>query len=417
MKITSAKLVNDGTTAAEAGRIFHKIEAFAGYGFNKSHSVEYSIISVWCAYIRVHYPAEYFAASLSVVGEDKLTGLVRDAREYGIEVLPPDINVSSDKFTIPNNSTILSPFSAVKGVSETTARKIVAMRQKHRDITIVRYKRNAEKTPVYGYDIESPVKGKFDSIQEVVEAAGFKGSGVNAAVIEALRKVGAFSSIDADELPANHMDRRKDQIELMPGLIIDTVKADRTTDLTEGHLRSRLISLSQDFLKCDGCSLKGQPHPTVRCGKTVKFMVVTDCPTWEEEKKGRLMEGDASKYVKNAIKEAYLSANEGYYTTLVKAKKTDKFLSNEQLNGCKKFINEEVELIKPSIIVALGSAAIKHFLPGTKGSTADLIGKSFYDPKLDATIVCGLNPQQVHFDPTKMTGLIQTFEKVAEILE
>ena len=342
---------------------------------------------------------------------------MRDAREYGIEVLPPDINVSSDKFTIPNNSTILSPFSAVKGVSETTARKIVAMRQKHRDITIVRYKRNAEKTPVYGYDIESPVKGKFDSIQEVVEAAGFKGSGVNAAVIEALRKVGAFASIDSDELPANHMDRRKDQIELMPGLIIDTVKADRTTDLTEGHLRSRLISLSQDFLKCDGCSLKGQPHPTVRCGKTVKFMVVTDCPTWEEEKKGRLMEGDASKYVKNAIKEADLSANEGYYTTLVKAKKQDKFLSNEQLNGCKKFISEEVELIKPSIIVALGSAAIKHFLPGTKGSTADLIGKSFYDPKLDATIVCGLNPQQVHFDPSKMTGLVQTFEKVAEILE
>lgn len=416
-KFVNGAMTKSGVAAAEAGRIFHKIEAFAGYGFNKSHSVEYSIISVWCAYIRVHYPAEYFAASLSVVGEDKLTGLVRDAREYGIEVLPPDINVSSDKFTIPNNSTILSPFSAVKGVSETTARKIVAMRQKHRDITIVRYKRNAEKTPVYGYDIESPVKGKFDSIQEVVEAAGFKGSGVNAAVIEALRKVGAFASIDSDELPANHMDRRKDQIELMPGLIIDTVKADRTTDLTEGHLRSRLISLSQDFLKCDGCSLKGQPHPTVRCGKTVKFMVVTDCPTWEEEKKGRLMEGDASKYVKNAIKEADLSANEGYYTTLVKAKKQDKFLSNEQLNGCKKFISEEVELIKPSIIVALGSAAIKHFLPGTKGSTADLIGKSFYDPKLDATIVCGLNPQQVHFDPSKMTGLVQTFEKVAEILE
>lgn len=419
----SEKFVNgavrvSGVTEAEAQRIFNKIEAFAGYGFNKSHSVEYSIISVWCAYIRVHYPAEYFAASLSVVGEDKLTGIVRDAREYGIEVLPPDINVSSDKFTIPDNSHILAPFSAVKGVSETTARSIVKLREQHRNITVVRNskKRTGEVVPVYGYDIDAPIKGKFESIQEFVEAAGFKGSKVNAKVVEVLGQVGAFANLDATELPANHMDRRKAQIELMPGLIIDSVKADRTTDMTEGHLRTRLIAMAQEYKKCDGCSLAGQPHPTMRCGKTAKFMVVTDSPNWEEEKKDRLMEGDVAKYVKTAIKSAELNANDGYYTTLVKAKKSDKFLTNEQLNGCRKYIDEEVSMIKPSIIVALGSATIKHFMPGLKGGTADLIGKSFYDAKLDATIVCGLNPAQCAFDASKVSGLIQTFEKVAEIL-
>lgn len=405
-----------GVAEAEAQRIFRKIEAFAGYGFNKSHSVEYSIISVWCAYIRVHYPAEYFAASLSIVGEDKVSGLVKDAREYGIEVLPPDINLSADKFTIPNNKTILAPFNAVKGVSETTARNIVKLRERHRNITIVRYKRNAEKTPEYGYDLDSPVKGRFDSFFEFEQAAGLKGSKVNTKVVAALNDVGAFASIEKDQLPANHMDRRKVQIELMPGLIIDSVKADRTTDMTEGHLRTRLISIAQEYKGCKGCSLAGQPHPIMRCGKTAKYMVVTDCPTWEEEKKDRLMEGESSKYVKAAMKEAGLSPNDGYYTTLVKAKKSDKFLSNEQLNGCRKYIDEEVDMIKPSIIVALGSASIKHFLPGTKGSVADLVGRSFYDPKLDATIVCGLNPQQCNFDPSKITGLVTTFEAVAEIL-
>lgn len=405
-----------GVAEAEAQRIFRKIEAFAGYGFNKSHSVEYSIISVWCAYIRVHYPAEYFAASLSIVGEDKTAGLVKDAREYGIEVLPPDINLSADKFTIPNNKTILAPFNAVKGVSETTARNIVKLRKQHRNITIVRYKRNAEKTPEYGYDLDSPVKGRFDSFFEFEQAAGLKGSKVNTKVVAALNDVGAFASIEKDQLPANHMDRRKVQIELMPGLIIDSVKADRTTDMTEGHLRTRLISIAQEYKSCKGCSLAGQPHPIMRCGKTAKYMVVTDCPTWEEEKKDRLMEGESSKYVKAAMKEAGLSPNDGYYTTLVKAKKSDKFLSNEQLNGCRKYIDEEVDMIKPSIIVALGSASIKHFLPGTKGSVADLVGRTFYDPKLDATIVCGLNPQQCNFDPSKITGLVTTFEAVAEIL-
>lgn len=418
MKIKSIKLAKPAVSEGEAQRVFKKIEAFAGYGFNKSHATAYSVISVWCAYIRVHYPAEYFAASLSVVGEDKLTGIVRDAREYGIEVLPPDINFSSDKFTIPDNHHILAPFSAVKGVSETTAKNIVALREQHRNIAVVRTskKRTGELVPVYGYDIDAPIKGKFESTNEFKEAAGFKGSKVNAKVVEVLGQVGAYANIDDTELPANHIDRRKAQIELMPGLIIDSVKADRTTDMSESHLRTRLISLAQEYKGCKGCSLAGQPHPTMRCGKTSKFMVITDCPNWEEEKKDRLMEGDTAKFVKTAIKAAELSANDGYYTTLVKAKKSDKFLTNEQLNGCRKYINSEVEMIKPSIIVALGSATIKHFLPGMKGSTADLVGRSFYDPKLDATIVCGLNPAQCVFDGSKVAGLIQTFEKVAEIL-
>lgn len=415
-KFVDGAVKKSGVTEAEAQRIFRKIEAFAGYGFNKSHATAYTIVSVMCAYIRVHYPAEYFAASLSIVGEDKIAGLVKDARECGIEVLPPDINLSTDKFTIPNNKTILAPFNAVKGVSETTAKNIVRLREQHRNITVVRYKKNAEKTPVYGYDIESPVKGRFDSFFEFEQAAAMKNSKVNTKVVDVLNQVGAFAGIEPDQLPANHMDRRKAQIELMPGLIIDSVKADRATDMTEGHLRSRLISIAQEYKTCKGCSLAGQPHPTMRCGKTAKFMVVTDCPTWEEEKKDKLMEGESAKYVKVAIKEAGLSANDGYYTTLVKAKKLDKFLTNEQLNGCRKYIDEEVAMINPSIIVALGSASIKHFLPGTKGSVADLVGRSFYDPKLDATIVCGLNPQQCNFDPSKFTGLVQTFEAVAEIL-
>lgn len=415
-KFVKGAVKTSGVKEEEADRIFRKIEAFAGYGFNKSHSVEYSIISVWCAYIRVNYPAEYFAASLSIVGEDKLTGLVRDARECGIEVLPPDINLSTDQFTIPDNHHILSPFSAVKGVSETIAKKIVAMREKHRDIAIVRYMRNADKTPVYGYDIKSPVKGRFESILEVKEAAGFKGSGVSSKVIDVLSQVGAFASLDKAELPARHIDRRKAQMELMPGLIIDAVKADRTTDMTQGHLRAQLISLAQEYKVCDGCSLKGQAHPTMRCGKTAKFMVVSDSPSWEEEKKDLLMEGDVAKLTKAAIKDAGLAPNEGYYTTLVKAKKSGKFLTNEQLNGCRKYIDREVELIKPSVIIALGSASIKHFLPGTKGGTSDLVGKSFYDPKLDATIICGINPQQCHFDNSKVGSLIQTFEVAAEIL-
>lgn len=374
-----------------AGSIFDKIEAFAGYGFNRSHAVEYSIISYWCQWVRVHYGAEYFAACMSIVDEDKLPGLVKDAREAGIEVMPPDVNLSTHRYTIPNDSTILAPFSAVKGVSENTAQKIVAMR-------------------------DSATGKAFDSKATFAAMAARPKSGVNVRVVDNLDKVGAFAAIEPSTLSAKHFSRRKDQMELMPGLIIDAVKADRTTDLSDKFLRAKVIHLVQDYKKCEDCSLKDSPHPAPRCKTNVRFMVVSDCPTWQEEKQDKLLEGDAATCVKNAIKAAGLNVADGYYTTLVKAKKTDKFLTNEQINGCSKWLDRELELVKPAIIVALGSAAIKRFVPGTKGGTSELVGKAIYDPKLDATIVCGINAQQVGFDPDKQLLLDAVFAQVADIL-
>ncbi len=419
MKITSVRPLNDGVSPSKAERIWEQTEANAQYQFNKSHAVEYSVISVWTMWVRCYYPAEYFAACLSIVKEDKLEGLVRDAREYGIDVLPPDINLSTSKFTIPDDEHILSPFSAVKGISENTADRIAELRANNRGFKIERIKKKRDGTTeeVWGPDDSAPVKGRFETPEEFQMAAAQPGSKVNAKVVENLTRVGALAGITPGAKPARHPDRRKDQMELMPGLIIDSVKAERQTDVSEKFLRAKIVHLVQEYKKCEGCDLTGQAHPTVRCKSTVKYMVLTDCPTWEEEKKDKLMEGSAADVVKAAIRGANLAVAEGYFTTLVKAKKNDKFLTNGQLNGCRKFIEQELELVKPSVIVALGSAAIKFLMPGIKGSTAELAGKTFFDPKLDATIVCGINPQQVHFDPSKAEILDATFSKVAEILE
>jgi len=411
-------LATSGLDDRTAGNIFDKIEAFAGYGFNRSHAVEYSIISYWTMWVRVRYPAEYFAACMSIVDEEKLPGLVSDAREYKIQVMPPDLNTSSHRYTIPDDKTILAPFSAVKGISENTALRIVELRERNRTWKLERVKKKRDGTTenIYELDETSPVKGRFDSPDEFVMAAAQPGSKVNSKVVENLRLVGAFAAIDPAELSPLHFSRRKAQMELLPGLIIDDVKADRTTDLSAGFVRTKIIEVVQDYKKCSGCTLAGEPHPSIRCKTNVRFMVVSDCPTWQEEKKDKLLEGDSAQYIKQAIKDAGLSVTDGYYTTLVKAKKSDKFLANEQINGCAKFIDRELELIKPAIIVALGSATIKKFLPSIKGGTAELAGKSFYDPKLDATIVCGINAQQIGFDPTKQDVLDEVFRKVADIL-
>ncbi|ENW55894.1 uracil-DNA glycosylase family protein [Acinetobacter baumannii] len=420
MKIKSLNILNDGLEESVAERIWEQTEANANYQFNKSHSVEYSIISVWCAYIRVHYPAEYFAASLSVVDtEDKLTGLVKDARECGIEILPPDINYSADRYKIKSNTEILAPFNAVKGISETIAKAIVKLREKNRAWKVVRYKKSrktGETTPVYGPDGSVPPKKRFDSFDEFEKAASQPNSKVNKTIVENLRAIGAFASIEPSEPSAKDLSRRKDQMRLLPGLIIDSVKADRYTDTSEPFLRASLVEHMRDCKQCNGCDLAGQVHPDIRLGKKIRFMVVADCPTWEEEKKGKLLEGETAQYVKAAIKENELAVADGYYTTLVKAKKQDKFLTTGQINGCSPHLAKEIELLKPPVIVALGSQSIRYLLPDVKVSPSDLVGMTFYNPKLDATIVCGLNPQQCHFDPTKLEGLVKAFKEVADII-
>lgn len=391
MKITKLEMLNDGMEEYAAKELWESILSFASYSFNKSHAVEYSVISVWTMWLRVNYPAEYFAACMSIVADDKLPGLVKDAREVGIEVLPPDVNLSSDKFEIPDPKHLLAPFNAVKGISEKTAQRIVELR-------------NAQPG------------GKWESAEDFKATCKKVGSKVNIRVVENLELVGGLAAITPGAKPARDIDRRRDQVALMGALIVDAVKADRQTDVKDPFLRTRIIEIIRDYRQCTGCDLQCQNHPAIRMKNTVKFMVVSDCPNWEEEKKDKLLEGSVGKEIKAALEAAGLAIGDGYYTTLVKAKKNDKFLTNSQIAACKPFLDREIEAIKPPIIVALGSAAIKHFVPGTKGSTAGMVGTSVFNKDLDANIVCGMNPAQIHFNPDKAEDLVKTFMTVAEIL-
>ena len=388
MKITKIEVLNDGMSKHMSEALFDKIEKFAGYGFNKSHAVAYSILSYWTCWLKVYYPAEYFASQLSIVKEDKYPNIVKDARSCGIEVLPPDINYSTDKFEIKDDKTIVSPFSAVKGCSQTTALKIVKARQDH---------------------------GFFREMAEFVEVARQKGSGINSRVVSNLDLVGAFSAIEIAQKRATDPDRRKDQIVLMPGLVIDAIKAHEATAMDKAK-KIEILAVYNDVIECKDCDLSGKPHPApVVGGAKCKFAVVFDCPSAEEEEKGKLMVGKTGTLLKASMKIAEVSPSLGYYTTLVKAKKTDKFLSNAQINGCTKHVDRELGLVKPSVVVCMGSASVKHFLPDIKSPSAE-IGNSYYSKELDATVVIGFNPLQIVFDPNKAEKLDNVFKKVAECL-
>jgi len=112
-----------------AGDIFDKIEFFAGYGFNKSHSAAYALITYRTAYLKANYPLEYMAALMScdAHNSDKISELINDCASLGIVVLGPDYNESLPDFSISGRS-IRFGFNAIKGLGEKTAEAIVQAR-------------------------------------------------------------------------------------------------------------------------------------------------------------------------------------------------------------------------------------------------------------------------------------------------
>ena len=101
-----------------AESIFSKMEKFAGYGFNKSHSVAYAYISYQTALLKTYYPSEFLASALSsdMDNTDKVISLIRAANEMGVKVVRPDINKSSYEFQALDNQVIMFGLGAIKGV-------------------------------------------------------------------------------------------------------------------------------------------------------------------------------------------------------------------------------------------------------------------------------------------------------------
>ena len=110
--------------------IFDILLKFAGYGFNKSHSVAYGMVAYQTAYLKAHWPAEYFAALLtSIMGDtDKVSWYITVCKDRGIPMLPPDVNASQEGFSVEKGA-IRFGLVGIKSVGEGAVREIVRARQ------------------------------------------------------------------------------------------------------------------------------------------------------------------------------------------------------------------------------------------------------------------------------------------------
>jgi DNA polymerase-3 subunit alpha len=116
-----------------AAHIFDLMEKFAGYGFNKSHSAAYALLSYQTAWLKAHYPAAFMAAVLSsdMDHTDKVVTFIDECASIGLAVLPPDVNESVYEFTVADETTIRYGLGAVKGVGQGAVEAIMADRSQN----------------------------------------------------------------------------------------------------------------------------------------------------------------------------------------------------------------------------------------------------------------------------------------------
>jgi len=173
----------NGFSTEVASQVFDLIEPFAGYAFNKAHSVSYALIAYQTAYLKANYPAEYITAFLIIhAGQpEKAASAVAECRRLGITVLPPDINRSQVTFSIEKDGdapAIRFGLAAIKNVGPGAVEPIVAQRS---------------------------AGGEFKSIEDLCRRCDLRG--VNRRVVESLIKAGAFDSLGNRGTLVNNVNR------------------------------------------------------------------------------------------------------------------------------------------------------------------------------------------------------------------
>jgi DNA polymerase-3 subunit alpha len=165
-------------SAAVADEVFDLMEKFAGYGFNKAHATAYSLLAYQTAWLKVHFPAEFFAANMSVEidNSDKLKALLFDARTFGVTIETPDINVGTHRFEPMSATSVRYGLGAIKGTGQGAIEAIVAAR---------------DGTGSGSSGTAGPFTSLFDFCARVDRGR------INRRVVEALVKAGAFDRIHA----------------------------------------------------------------------------------------------------------------------------------------------------------------------------------------------------------------------------
>lgn len=269
-----AGMKTNGFSQAAMDKLWTVLESFSDYAFNKAHTAAYGMISYWTAYLKAHYPAEYMAALLTSVGDDKdkLAIYLNECRRMGITVLPPDVNESALNFT-PVVRDIRFGMGAIRNVGANAVNAMVSAREEKGAYTA--FSDYLQKVPAVVCNkrtIESLIKaGAFDSLGHPRRAlAMIHEEAVDSVIVlkrnEAANQFDLFStfdegvahgglSVDVPELPEWE---KKDKLSFerdMLGLYVSDHPLQGLEGILSQHADSSITSVISEEGPADGATV------------------------------------------------------------------------------------------------------------------------------------------------------------------
>ena len=235
-----------GYDPKQAKEIFEMLKPFAGYGFNKSHAAAYSVVAYKTAYCKANYPAEFWAANLTneINDNDTLKNYLAHTRDEGIEILPPDINLSDKTFTVSDGRVVYG-LMGIKGMGQAAAEAVI----------------NARKS-----------NGAFSDFPDFLEKTDLKST--NRKMLEAGIQAGLFDSIESrnratllhnlDAVLEAALKKKEDEAVGQVSLFADAaeeVEANLNWEEVDGWSGSELLRLEKELL---GFYVSGHPLDTYR---------------------------------------------------------------------------------------------------------------------------------------------------------
>ncbi len=194
--------LENGLDKEQANNIFDKVAKFAGYGFNKCHAAAYGVISYQTAYLKANYPVEFIVASLNldIHDTDKINLFIQEAKNFDIEITPPDINKSSSQFTVGMKQNgekyIIFALSALKNVGAATTDEIAGEREKNGNFSSI-------------YEFASRVSPKHlnkRALENLIKSGAFDCLHSNrASMLEAIEQILAHAHKSHEEKQSNQI--------------------------------------------------------------------------------------------------------------------------------------------------------------------------------------------------------------------
>lgn len=375
----------------EANDFWIGLQEHARYSFNKSHSVEYATLAMWCGWLKYYYPTEFMCASLTYGAKTKKAELVEEAYRLGLTLVLPKIGISNAEEWVSKNNKLYIPFREVKGIGEVKALKAA--------------KQLSKKT--------GNIDKFFDKKKETIRHKGKFG--------KQLDEIGAYNTREEMQVTdriKEYFDFRivtnpKQSYKTLYQLCRNKIRLDRLDLIISGDikemkhiakgrrlLRKKSFSGHKHLYSCRKCELyKEGTRPVAPSPGQYNVFIIGEGPWTEEDEAGEGFVGRSGKALWAPLSKKGYEREIFHVTNIWKCYPQYSRKANaKQIKACTPYLDIELKQIKPRLILAFGNYTLQ-FFTNRKGGITDMSGKVGWHEGYGAWIVYCIHPAAVLHNP------------------